>query len=136
MNECVPIGLGLHIAQSIDDVSCATGTDQTYYDPDDLIFLHVALKGRPHNVKSRVLNLVVNNSIAESITLDEYVDDFVHMWILDENYMANLRVDYVENGLTYWSRAFGRGTCVLPFDVNRLTSERLIFNLMKIRGQI
>lgn len=136
MVDCVPVGLGLHICQSIDEMNCGTNCDKTYYDPDELIFLHVVLSGRPHTTKSRVLNLVVNNSVADSITLDEYVDDFMHMWVLDENYMGNLRVDYVENGLRYWSRAFGRGICVLPLDVNRITSERLIFNLMKMRGQI
>jgi len=136
MVNCSPVGLGLHICQSIDDVNCGTNCDKTYYDPDEIIFLHVALNGRPSTIKSRVLNLIVNNTVADSITLDEYVDDFMHMWILDENYMGNLRVDYVENGMRYWSREFGRGICVLPLDVNRVTSERLIFNLMKMRGQI
>jgi hypothetical protein len=136
MTEPTTLGIGLHICQSIDDDQKGSGCNKTYYEPNDLIFLNVALKGRPHTVKSRVLQLVVNNSIADSIQLDEYVDDFKHLWVLDENYTGNLRVDYVENGLRYWSRAFGRGTCVLPLDVNRITSDRLIFNLMKIRGQV
>lgn len=136
MVECTPVGLGLHICQSIDDVNCGTNCDKMYYEPNELIFLHVSLNGRPHNIKSRVLNLVVNNVIANSTTLDEFVDDYLHLWVLDENYIGNLRVDYVENGLRYWSREFGRGMCVLPFDINRVTSERLIFNLMKIRGQV
>lgn len=135
-DNCTPLGIGLHIAQSIDEMNCAVGVNRTYYEPDELIFLHVALKGRPHNIKSRVLNLIVNNAVADSIILDEFVDDFMHVWVLDEHYLGNLRVDYVENGLAYWSRAFGRGICVIPLNVNRVTSERLIFNLMKIRGQI
>ena len=136
MTEPTPLGIGLHICQSIDENHQGIGCDKVDYAPNELVFLHVVLKGRPHTVTSRVLNLVVNNSIADSITLDEFVDDFTHVWILDENYIGNLRVDYIEHGLTYWSRAFGRGTCVLPLDVNRITAEGLIANLMKIRGQV
>jgi len=135
MTEPAPIGIGLHICQSIDDDHQGIGCDKVYYEPNELLFLHVSLKGRPHTVESRVLNLVVNNAIADSITLDEFVDDFMHVWVLDENYIGNLRVDYIENGLAYWSRAFGRGICVIPLDVNRITAEGLIANLMKIRGQ-
>ena len=136
MTDCVTTGVGLHIAQSIDEVFCAVGLDQLYYDPLDMIFLHVALKGRPHNVESRVLNLIVNNSLAGTITLDEFVDDFMHVWVLNDSYVGNVRVDYVENGLRYWSRQFERGMCVLPSDVKRVTTDRLIHNLMKIRGQL
>lgn len=135
MTEPTPIGIGLHICQSIDDDHQGINCNKVYYEPNELLFLHVSLKGRPHTVKSRVLNLVVNNAVADSITLDEYVDDFMQVWVLDENYIGNLRVDYIEAGLAYWSRAFGRGTCVLPIDVNRITAEGLIANLMKIRGQ-
>ncbi|MEA3281950.1 MAG: hypothetical protein U9Q68_05225, partial [Euryarchaeota archaeon] len=67
---------------------------------------------------------------------DEWTDDFIHIWVLNDTYVGNLRVDYIENGLRYWSRVFNRGTCIIPYDVDRVTSDRLIFNLMKIRGQI
>ena len=136
MSECATIGSGLHICTSIDEMFCGVGCDQTFYEPNELVFLHVSLRGRPHTVKSRVLNLIVNNVVSDTITLDEFVDDFLHVWVLNENYLGNLRVDYVENGLRYWSREFNRGICVLPFDVDRITSDRLIFNLMKIRGQV
>ena len=135
MNESVPLSLGLHVCTSIDEKSQGINCDKAYYDPSELIFLHVSLKGRP-DVKDRVLRLVVNGVVAEEITIDEVVLDFLHVWVLDDKYLGLLRVEYVENGLAYWARTFSRGRCVLPTDVNRLSVERLIYNLMKIRGQI
>jgi hypothetical protein len=130
-----PIGLGLHVCTSIDEKSQGINCDKAYYDPSELIFLHVSLKGRP-DVKDRVLRLLVNGVVADSINIDEGNVDFMHVWVLDDKYLGMLRVEYVENGLAYWARQFSRGRCVLPTDVNRLSVERLIYNLMKIRGQI
>ena len=135
MNESVPLSLGLHVCTTIDEKSQGINCDKAYYDPSELIFLHVSLKGRP-DVKDRVLRLVVNGVVAEEIIIDEVVLDFMHVWVLDDKYLGLLRVEYVENGLAYWARTFSRGRCVLPIDVNRLSVERLIYNLMKIRGQI
>lgn len=135
MNESFPLSLGLHVCTSIDEKSQGVKCDQFYYDPSELIFLHVSLKGRP-DVKSRVLRLLVSGVVAEEIIIDEWVVDFMHVWVLDDRYLGELCVEYVENGLAYWARTFSRGRCVLPTDVNRLSVERLIYNLMKIRGQI
>jgi len=129
------IGLGLHVCSNIDEKSQGIDCDKPYYDPNELIFLHVSLKGRP-DVKDRVLRLLVNGVVADSIIIDEVVLDFMHVWVLDDKYLGLLRVEYVENGLAYWARTFSRGRCVLPTDVNRLSVERLIYNLMRMRGQI
>lgn len=134
MNGCTPIDIGLHACASADESFCGVNCDMEYYDPSELIFLHVILRGRPNTLKSRVIQIIVNGSVADQITI-EHDDDFIRMLTLNNDYMGLIDILYVENGCPYWKRSFSRGTCIVKIDVNRLSYDRLISNLRKLRGQ-
>ena len=129
MNDAKTLGIGLHVCTSIErDASgnlVGVDCDQGTYEPTSMPVLCVAVVGRPQTVGKREIQFILNNAIVDRI--DGGNEYFVqHCFTLDNRFLGHFRIEYIENGCTYWAREFDMGTCPIfakqPMEVSKLIS--------------
>jgi len=134
MNDATNVlDVGLHVCTFIertDDGNLAgVDCDKDVY--DSMATLYAAIIGRPPTVH-RELRFILNSSIVEKV-VDSTSSNILYSYPLDDRFVGNFRIEYVENGCNYWAREFTMGVCPMAPMRPAIEVTRLVELLQKFR---
>lgn len=125
MNASGRLGVGLHVCKSVERTAdgnlAGVDCDQNSYSSMDV--LYACIIGRPPTVH-REIRFYLNGSIVDKAE-DTQSSNVVYMYPLDDRFIGNFDIIYVEQGCNYWKRSFTMGVCPTapvkpPIEVTRL----------------
>lgn len=133
MNASGHLGVGLHVCKSVERTADGnlSGTDCDQDSYSDMATLYAAVIGRPPTVH-REIRFYLNGSIVDKAE-DTQSANVVYMHPLDDRFIGSFRVEYVENGCTYWAREFVMGVCPTAPVRPAIEVTRLVELLQKFR---
>ena len=134
MNDSANVlGVGLHVCTFVERTAdgnlAGSDCDKSVY--DSMATLYAAVIGRPPTVH-REIRFYLNGSIVDKAE-DTQSSNIVYMYPLDDRFLGSFRVEYVENGCTYWSREFTMGVCPTAPVKPAIEVTRLVELLQKFR---
>lgn len=134
MDEPMLLGVGLHVCTSVsrnpegnlEGVEC----DQSSYSSMDVLYACVI--GRAPEVGERLIKFYLNGSIVEKVSggADYHI---IYSYPLDERFLGAFRIEYIENGCTYWAKSFSMGTCPVALPKPAVSVATLVSLLRKFR---
>jgi len=134
MNDAKRLDVGLHVCKSVERTAdgniAGVGCDQVTYDSMDT--LYAAVIGRPPTVH-RAIHFYLNGSIVDRAE-DTKSSNIIYTYPLDERFLGSFRIEYVENGCTYWAREFMMGACPMSKARPQIEVSRLVELLHKFRA--
>jgi len=134
MNDATNVlDVGLHVCTFIERTAdgnlAGSDCDKGVY--DSMATLYAAIIGRPPTVH-RELRFILNSSIVEKV-VDSTSSNILYSYPLDDRFVGNFRIEYVENGCNYWAREFTMGVCPMAPVRPAIEVTRLVELLHKFR---
>lgn len=117
---------GLHVCTAVSHTPEGNleGTDCNQISYSSMETLFACVVGRPPTV-NREIQFYLNDSIVDQET-DKRSSNMVYYHSIDDRFVGQFKIIYVENGCDFWKREFSMGICRIslpkpPIDVARLS---------------
>lgn len=127
------LDVGLHVCTFIERTAdgnlAGVDCDKSVYDSMDT--LYAAVIGRSPTVH-RELRFILNGSIVERV-VDNTSSNMLYSYTLDDRFIGNFEIIYVEQGCNYWKRSFTMGICPTAIVRPQIEISRLVDLLVKFR---